>query len=158
MINYINCNRRNFSTSLYSKSVHSHKELCCSENTPPHDNTFFVVFNHFSPVIRLWNNVQITCESCRSCYCVQFFYNGKSFIGYTKKLQKNHIDLSISSCDTICLLLTKSWAFSLYLNQFFSDIFLDFEHCNYCIVNTFHLIWCYLKWASYNFTQLFIVK
>lgn len=83
--------RRNFSTSLYSKSVHSHKELCCFENTPPHDNTFFVVFNHFSPVIRLWNNVQITCESWRSCYCVQFFYNGKSFIGYTKKLQKNPI-------------------------------------------------------------------
>lgn len=139
MINYINCNRRNFSTSLYSKSVHSHKELCCSENTPPHDNTFFVVFNHFSPVIRLWNNVRITCESCRSCYCVQFFYNGKSFIGYTKKKKKTHIDLSTSFLACIWI-------------SFFRH-FLDFENCNYCIVNTW-----YLKWARYIFMQLFIVK
>lgn len=42
-----------------------------------------------------------------------------------QKSYKTHIDLSISSCDTICLLLAKSWAFSLYLNQvfFFQKIF-----------------------------------
>lgn len=51
------------------------------------------------------------------------FIMEKALLVIQKSYKKPHIDLSISSCDTICLLLTKSWAFSLYLNQFFSDIF-----------------------------------